>query len=210
MRQGVKLIDFGASRRLSGSETRLDATRHAADRAAGGELDPLAPAPNPSGESVGFGETIGETGTYRWMAPEVVRHEAYASSAEVFSYSMVLYELITHSVPFDDRPPLQAAISMGFQALRPPLPPHTPSPVRRLVEQCWAEQPKARPTFERVSSDLAEMATGLSVDELEWLDCPTGHPADEPSTGSAWCTDRLPTVDCGREHPPGSVLALAQ
>ena len=67
-----------------------------------------------------------ETGTYRWMAPEVTRHEGYTKSADVFSYAMLLFELITHEVPFADRPPLQAAVAIGLQDLRPPLPTGVP------------------------------------------------------------------------------------
>ena len=39
-----------------------------------------------------------ETGTYRWMAPEIIRHESYTESADVFSYGMLGFELLTHEV----------------------------------------------------------------------------------------------------------------
>ena len=41
-----------------------------------------------------------QVGTFRWMAPEVVRREAYSASADVYSFAMVLVELLTHEVPF--------------------------------------------------------------------------------------------------------------
>ena len=40
-----------------------------------------------------------QVGTFRWMAPEVVRREAYSASADVYSFAMVLVELLTHEVP---------------------------------------------------------------------------------------------------------------
>ena len=55
-----------------------------------------------------------ETGTLRWMAPEVIRHERYSKKADVFSFGMVLYELLTHDVPFPDRPALQAAVAVAL------------------------------------------------------------------------------------------------
>ena len=73
-----------------------------------------------------------ETGTYRWMAPEVTRHEGYTKSADVFSYGMLLFELIAHEVPFADRPPLQAAVAIGLQDLRPPYPRTPPCQSQRL------------------------------------------------------------------------------
>ena len=54
-----------------------------------------------------------ETGTYRWMAPEVICHERYSRSADVFSFGGVLYELICHEPPFSDRSHLQASPGLG-------------------------------------------------------------------------------------------------
>lgn len=41
-----------------------------------------------------------ETGSYRWMAPEVVRHEQYDKSCDVYSFAMLQYEMMTLCVPF--------------------------------------------------------------------------------------------------------------
>ncbi|EOD11609.1 hypothetical protein EMIHUDRAFT_67352, partial [Emiliania huxleyi CCMP1516] len=46
------------------------------------------------------------------LGREIVMHEAYSKSADVFSYAMILFELITHTVPFSDRSALQAAVSI--------------------------------------------------------------------------------------------------
>jgi serine/threonine protein kinase len=35
----------------------------------------------------------GETGSYRYMAPEVFRHEPYNSRVDVYSFSMIVYQL---------------------------------------------------------------------------------------------------------------------
>lgn len=43
-------------------------------------------------------ELTAEVGTFRWMAPEVARHEPYKGSADVYSYGMLCFELITHEV----------------------------------------------------------------------------------------------------------------
>ena len=36
-----------------------------------------------------------ETGTYRWMAPEVIRHEAYDKRCDVYSYAILAWEMLT-------------------------------------------------------------------------------------------------------------------
>ncbi|GMF60732.1 unnamed protein product [Phytophthora fragariaefolia] len=49
-----------------------------------------------------------ETGTYGWMAPEVIRHEPYSSKADVYSFAVVLWELLARDVPFKGQTPMQS------------------------------------------------------------------------------------------------------
>lgn len=49
-----------------------------------------------------------ETGTYGWMAPEVIRHEPYSSKADVYSFAVVLWELLAKDVPFKGQTPMQS------------------------------------------------------------------------------------------------------
>ncbi|KAM0057624.1 putative dual-specificity kinase TKL-Pl-4 family [Helianthus debilis subsp. tardiflorus] len=44
------------------------------------------------------GVMTAETGTYRWMAPEVIEHKPYDHKADVFSFAIVLWELLTGEV----------------------------------------------------------------------------------------------------------------
>ncbi|KAL0314506.1 UNVERIFIED_CONTAM: Serine/threonine-protein kinase STY46 [Sesamum angustifolium] len=53
-----------------------------------------------------------ETGTYRWMAPEVIEHKPYNHKADVFSFGIVLWELLTGKLPYAHLTPLQAAVGV--------------------------------------------------------------------------------------------------
>ncbi|PKI76068.1 hypothetical protein CRG98_003540 [Punica granatum] len=53
-----------------------------------------------------------ETGTYRWMAPEVINHQPYDQKADVFSFAIVIWELFTAKVPYGNMTPLQAALGV--------------------------------------------------------------------------------------------------
>lgn len=43
----------------------------------------------------------GETGSYRYMAPEVLRHESYNSKVDIWSFGMVIYEIFIQK-PYDN------------------------------------------------------------------------------------------------------------
>ena len=132
------------------------------------------------------GSLTAETGTYRWMAPEVIRHERYSKKADVFSFGMILFELLTHQLPFADLAPLQAAVSVALNDERPPLPDGCPAPLARLVKSCWASDRGGRPAFSWVAEAVAALPDQLSDEEAAWLDDPLGHSvySDTPSGNS--------------------------
>lgn len=99
-----------------------------------------------------------ETGSYRWMAPEVIRHEAYDKSCDVYSLSMVFYEMLTFTVPFSCLTPVQAAFAVANDARRPPLPP-LPPPVEALIAACWEQRACQRPSAAEVLQSLQAFAT---------------------------------------------------
>ena len=105
--------------------------------------------------SSGGEELTAETGTYRWMAPEVIRHESYSSNADVYSFGIVLWQLVARGVPFSDLTPIQAAFAVAKEDRRPVIPEHAPAELARLIELCWNGDQIARPSFFVVVQTLA-------------------------------------------------------
>ncbi|KAI5654381.1 hypothetical protein M9H77_31568 [Catharanthus roseus] len=106
-------------------------------------------------QSVG-GVMTAETGTYRWMAPEVINHQPYDQKADVFSFAIVLWELVTAKVPYETMTPLQAALGVR-QGLRPELPKNAHPKLLDLMQRCWGAIPANRPSFSEIKVELEEL-----------------------------------------------------
>lgn len=100
------------------------------------------------------GHMTAETGTYRWMAPEVIEHKPYDEKADVFSFGVVMWELLTCKIPYSDMTPLQAAVGVVQKGLRPLLPPNCPPQLAALMTACWDASPLHRPSFKELTPQL--------------------------------------------------------
>ncbi|KAI3672621.1 hypothetical protein L6452_38717 [Arctium lappa] len=102
------------------------------------------------------GVMTAETGTYRWMAPEVINHQPYDQKADVFSFAIVLWELVTAKIPYDNMTPLQAALGVR-QGRRPDLPTNTHPKLLELMQRCWETVPGNRPSFSEIKLELKRL-----------------------------------------------------
>jgi Protein tyrosine and serine/threonine kinase len=102
-------------------------------------------------------ELTAETGTYRYMAPEVIRHESYSSNADVYSFGICLWQLITREIPFSTMTPIQAAYAVA-EGHRPDIPSSTPLRLQEIIRSCWDHDSQRRPSFTYVAMALADYA----------------------------------------------------
>lgn len=110
------------------------------------------------------GVMTAETGTYRWMAPEVIEHKPYDHKADVFSFAVVLWELLTGETPYQYLTPLQAAVGVVQQGLRPRIPKQTHPKLAELLEHCWQQDPALRPNFTEIQEKLKQLAKEVGND----------------------------------------------
>jgi len=94
-------------------------------------------------------------GTNEWMAPEVAIGENYALSADVFSYGMVLFEIITREKPPQRK--LKDMYAFNSEEFKSSIPPDTPEEFWKLLVNCTAHNPDERPTFKDVVKRLLQM-----------------------------------------------------
>jgi serine/threonine protein kinase len=60
---------------------------------------------------------VEDEGTYRWMAPEMIKRKAYNRKVDVYSFGLLLWEMISGRIPFDDLTPLQAAYAVATRVM---------------------------------------------------------------------------------------------
>ncbi|KAJ4981198.1 hypothetical protein NE237_032035 [Protea cynaroides] len=102
----------------------------------------------------------GVRGTLPWMAPELLNGSSskVSEKVDVFSFGIVLWEILTGEEPYANMH--YGAIIGGIvnNTLRPHVPSYCDPEWRRLMEQCWAPDPVARPAFTEIASRLRVMS----------------------------------------------------
>ncbi|PKI59088.1 hypothetical protein CRG98_020454 [Punica granatum] len=98
-----------------------------------------------------------ETGTYRWMAPELYstvtlrrgEKKHYNHKVDAYSFAIVLWELLHNKLPFEGMSNLQAAYAAAFKNVRPSAD-NLPEELSFILTSCWKEDPEARPNFSQI------------------------------------------------------------
>lgn len=99
-----------------------------------------------------WGKMTIAAGTCHWMAPEVLIGSSYDERVDVYSFAMIIFEVICREIPFEDEEP-SAVGRLTVQGKRPDeaaVPPECPEQLMELMKSCWAHDPRTRPNFEMV------------------------------------------------------------
>lgn len=138
----LKLTDFGISKVLPPRD------------------DSQEPAPRMSGG----------VGTWRYMAPEVVRYEQYTDRADVYSFSLVLVFIFSGQQPFHDfcknDPELILKAYLKGQEPRPVLTNSVSTvEVREIIQDAWRMVAANRPSSQECASRLVKIQESLKAKE---------------------------------------------
>lgn len=96
----------------------------------------------------------GNTGTSRYMAVEVIRKHPYNVKVDVFSFSILLWELMALCKPYDGLVGQQVKECVSVFGERPAIPRTWPTNLRRILRRGWTESIVDRPHIGEVKDVL--------------------------------------------------------
>ncbi|CAK64142.1 unnamed protein product (macronuclear) [Paramecium tetraurelia] len=94
-------------------------------------------------------------GTPNWMAPEIMRGEPYQEKADVYSFGMILWEIITQQIPYEGLSQTQIIGTVGYGQDQVLIPSNSnPSILLQLAKKCLKKSPHERPTFADIVNEI--------------------------------------------------------
>lgn len=126
-------------------------------------------------------------GSAAWMAPEVFEGSNYSEKCDVFSWGIILWEVITRRKPFDEiGGPAFRIMWAVHNGTRPPLIKNLPKPIESLMTRCWSKDPSQRPSMEEIDKIMSHL-----MQYFPGADEPLQYPcqySDEGQSNSATST----------------------
>uniref|UniRef100_A0A8C1R5H0 Mitogen-activated protein kinase kinase kinase 7 n=2 Tax=Cyprinus carpio TaxID=7962 RepID=A0A8C1R5H0_CYPCA len=151
-------------------------------------------------------------GSAAWMAPEVFEGSNYSEKCDVFSWGIILWEVITRRKPFDEiGGPAFRIMWAVHRGTRPPLIENLPKPIESLMTRCWSKDPSQRPSMEEIVKIMSHLMRYFPGSE-EPLQYPyqysdEGQSNSATSTGSYMdytCTSNKNDINMEHTNSPGS------
>ncbi len=98
------------------------------------------------------------TGTRRYMAPEVFQGKPYGTPADVYSYAILLWEVMSLERAFEGETlESLAKMTYGCHNSRPKIKPSWPRSLQELLQTCWSEDESTRFSFSLIKSYVAAL-----------------------------------------------------
>ncbi|XBI31080.1 hypothetical protein VPH35_054699 [Triticum aestivum] len=94
----------------------------------------------------------------------VLRSEPSNEKSDVFSYGVVLWELVTQKIPWDTRNTMQVVGAVGFMDGRLEIPGDTDPQWASMIQSCWDSDPQRRPSFQELLERLQVLQKQYTVE----------------------------------------------
>ncbi|KAI0234411.1 Hepatocyte growth factor receptor [Lamellibrachia satsuma] len=105
----------------------------------------------------------------KWMAIEALQHSTFTTKSDVWSFGIVLWELMTRGVkPYADidNVDLRRFLELGRRLEKPAV---TPQCIYDLMQRCWQNDPDNRPSFAETCKMLDDILSEvINVDSPDY------------------------------------------
>lgn len=105
----------------------------------------------------------GMAGSKRFMAPEVCQGLQYNEKVDVYSFGIVMWEILALRKPFAGMGVADHYREVIVGGLRPPLDPRWPTSLNQLLQSCWHPDPDYRPTILETRESLRQIIENSSA-----------------------------------------------
>lgn len=104
-------------------------------------------------------DMTGTTGTYGYMAPEVLDGQPYDHKCDVYSYGICLWEIYCCAMPYAELSFSEVSSAIVARNLRPQIPRCCPNSLANIMKRCWDGNPAKRPEMDEVVQMLEAIDT---------------------------------------------------
>merc|ERR1712100_554497 len=105
----------------------------------------------------------------RWLAPEILKQHGHNETSDVFSYGMIMWELLTREDIWQSENWDYRVEERVIRGERPPIPSSADREYSDLMCRCWSGLPALRPTFDEIARALDDKKTGRTVGWEDFL-----------------------------------------
>src|SRR4030095_10453778 len=93
-------------------------------------------------------------GVMPYMAPEILRGNKYTQKSDIYSFGIIMNEIISIVPPFNKEPHDEYLALDICRGKRPKIGEETPGFLKELIQNCWDANPENRPTSGEVSNKI--------------------------------------------------------
>jgi len=105
-------------------------------------------------------------GTPLWMSPEVLQGKILNEKTDVYSFAIVLWEMLTGKEPFEEHSSYEVFVhAVCVKDERPALPEDMHPALKALLTECWQKIPDKRPSFTQITERLESAMIDVSFEK---------------------------------------------